>query len=172
MGDERRSVVLTVDSLGFPQRYQRETRETGKVVASVLGEQQRGIWSSRTQQAGRESARETRLPADLFLAEPGVVHQLWLVLRLGEGRPVTLLAPSDLRQLRVVVEEQAPDRVTLGLRELVARRWEVRRQGDGVVLWELWTDPSGRLLRAVNRTSAFEALRDDPPAETRGPPRA
>ncbi len=168
VGDLRRSVVLTVDSLGFPQRYQLDTRQAGKVVASVVGEQQRGIWSGRTLQAGRESARESRLPNDLLIAETGVVHHLWLVLRLGEGRPVSLLAPSDPSQVRVIVEEQAPDRVTLGLRELVARRWVVRKQEDGSVLWELWTDAAGRLLRAVNRATALEALRDDPPAETRG----
>ncbi len=167
-GEQRRSVVLTVDSLGAPLRFQLDTREGGKVVASVAGQRDRQIWSGRTVRAGVESAREFRLPRDTFIAESGVIHHLWLVLRLGEGRPVTLLVPSGPTELRVSVEELAPDRVTLGLRELVARRWVLRLQEDGTILWELWTDSAGRLLRAVHRTSALEALRDDPPAETRG----
>lgn len=170
-GDLRRSVVLTVDSLGAPLRFQLDTREGGKVVASIAGQLERQVWSGRVVRAGGESAREFRLPQDTFIAEMGVVHQLWLVLRLGEGRPITLLAPSGPTQVRVIAEEQAPDRVTIGLREFVARRWVLRRLDDSAVLWELWTDPAGRLLKAVHRESALEALRDDPPAETLGAPR-
>lgn len=170
-GEQRRTVVLTVDSAGAPLRFQLDTRELGKVTASVAGQQERQIWSSRIVRGGVESARESRLPPDTFIAEMGVIHQLWFVLRFGEGRPVTLLSPSGPTQLRVVLEEQAPDRVALGLREFVARRWVLRRLEDGIVLWELWTDPAGRLLKAANRVSALEALRDDPPAETSGAPR-
>jgi len=167
-GEQRRTVVLTVDSAGAPLRFQLDTREQGKAVASVVGQLERQIWSARIVRAGVESAREFRLPPDTFIAEQGVIHQLWFVLRLGEGRSITLLSPSGPTQVRVMLEEQAPDRVQLGLREFVARRWVLRRLEDGVVLWELWTDPAGRLLKAANRTSAFEALRDDPPVETPG----
>jgi hypothetical protein len=167
-GEQRRTVVLTVDSTGAPLRFQLDTRELGKVTASVAGQQERQIWSARIVRGGVESARESRLPPDTFIAELGVIHQLWFVLRFGEGRPLTLLSPSGPTQVRVMVEEQAPDRVALGLREFVARRWVLRRLEDGVVLWELWTDSAGRLLKAANRVSALEALRDDPPAETPG----
>jgi hypothetical protein len=167
-GEQRRTVVLTVDSAGAPLRFQLDTREQGKVIASVAGQQERQVWSTRIVRGGTESARESRLPRDSFIAEFGVIHQLWFVLRFGEGRPLVLLSPSGPTQLRVVLEEQAPDRVALGLREFVARRWVLRRLEDGVVVWELWTDPAGRLLKAANRLSALEALRDDPPAETSG----
>lgn len=170
-GDQRRTVVLTVDSLGAPLRFQLDTRGDGKVIASVAGELDRQIWASRIVRAGVESAREFRLPRDTFAAEMGVIHQLWFVLRLGAGRPITLFSPSGPTQERVILEEQATDRVPLGLREFVARRWVLRRLEDEVVLWELWADPAGRLLKAVNRVSALEALRDDPPAETLGPSR-
>jgi hypothetical protein len=167
-GEQRRTVVLTVDSAGAPLRFQLDTREQGKVIASVAGQLERQVWSARIVRAGVESARESRLAPDTFIAEMGVIHQLWFVMRFGEGRPVTLLSPSGPTQVRVVLEEQAPDRVALGLREFVARRWVLRRLEDGIVLWELWTDPAGRLLKAANRVSALEALRDDPPAETPG----
>ena len=167
-GEQRRTVVLTVDSVGAPLRYQLDTREQGKVIASVAGQQERQVWSARIVRAGVESARESRLQPSTFIAEMGVIHQLWFVLRFGEGRPLTLLSPSGPAEVRVVLEEQAPDRVGLGLREFVARRWVLRRSEDGVVLWELWTDAAGRLLKAANRVSALEAVRDDPPAETPG----
>jgi hypothetical protein len=169
-GDQRRSVVLTVDSSGAPLRFQLDSREGGRVIASVAGQQERQIWSARIVRAGVESAREFRLPKHTFIVEAEVIHHLWFVLRLGEGRPLTLLAPSGPTEVRVVLEEQAPDRVPLGLRELVARRWVLRRVEDGAVLWELWTDAAGRLLKAANRVSALEAVRDDPPAETPGAP--
>jgi hypothetical protein len=167
-GDRRLSVVLTVDSAGAPRRFQLDTREGGRVVASVAGQQERQIWSARIVRSGVESVRESRLPEHTLIAESGVAHHLWFILRLGEGRPVTLLSPSGPTTVRVVLEEQAPDRVPLGLREFVARRWTVRRVDDGTVLWELWSDAAGRLLKATNRVTTLEALRDDPPAETLG----
>jgi len=166
-GEERRTVVLTTDSAGAPQRFQMETRDAATLLLIVDGERQRGIWSGRTRRAGGESARELRLSPDTFVLEPGLVHQLWFLVRFAEGRPVTLFSPSELARSSVLVEEQAPDRVSLGLRELVARRWVVRDADSGATIWEIWTDPLGRLLRALHTASALEAIRDDPPAETR-----
>ncbi len=163
-GERRRSIVLTADSAGTPLRFQQDTRQSDAVVETVLGEQQRGVWSSRILGRDRESAREFRLPSDTFVAEAGVLHHLWFVLRFGEGRPLTLLRPSGPAQTTIAIEEQAPDRVRIGARELVARRWVVRRSDDTQVLWEVWTDAQGRLLRAIDRGTGLEALRDDPPA--------
>lgn len=171
-GEERRTVVLTVDALGAPLRFQLEARDATSRVLSVVGERDRGIWSSRVVRSGGESAREARLPEDSFVAEPGVIHHLWFLVRHGEGRDVTTFAPSTSVLRRVEVEEQAPDRVTLGLREIVARRWLIRDAESGAVVWEVWTDSGRRLLRALDGAGQTEALRDDPPAETPGPGRA
>lgn len=169
VGEQRRTIVVNADSLGGPVRVQVETREANAVVASYNGERERGIWSGRRVAGGRESAREFRLPHDTFAAEAGVVHHLWFVVRFGEGRAVTLLSPSSPSQAAVVLEEQAPDRIALGLREIVARRWIIRPALGGTPLWEVWTDAAGRLLRAVQSGGQLEARRDDPPPETRGP---
>jgi hypothetical protein len=166
-GEERRTVALTTDSAGAPLRFQMETRDATTLLLIVDGERQRGVWSGRTRRAGGESARELRLSADTFVLEPGFVHHLWFLVRFAEGRAVTSFSPSELARSRVVIEEQAPDRVSLGLRELVARRWVVRDADSGATVWEIWTDPMGRLLRALNDGISFEAVRDDPPAETR-----
>jgi hypothetical protein len=171
-GEVRRTLALTTDSAGAPLRFQMETRDADSRLLSVEGERQRGIWSGRTIRADGESARELRLGPDTFIAEPGLVHHLWFLVRFGEGRPVTMFAPSELTRSRVVIEEQAPDRVSLGLRELVARRWVVRDVDTGATVWEIWTDPTGRLLRALNTPLSLEAVRDDPPAETRLPGRS
>lgn len=163
-GERRRSVVLTADSAGTPLRFQQDTRQADAVVETVLGDQQRGVWSSRILGRDRESAREFRLPLDTFVAETGVLHHLWFVLRFGEGRALTLLRPSGPAQTGISVEEQAPDRVQIGTQEIIARRWVLRRTEDAQVLWDVWTDAEGRLLRAIDRTTGLEALRDDPPA--------
>jgi hypothetical protein len=168
-GDERRTVVLSVDSLGVPQRLQLEESDATARVLSVVGERDRGIWSSRVVRARGESAREARLPADTFVAEPGVIHHLWFLVRHGEGREITMFAASTSARRRVVVEEQAPDRVALGLREILARRWLLRDAVSGEVVWEVWTDSGRRLLRALDGSGSTEALRDDPPSETPGP---
>lgn len=165
-GDTRHALVLTVDSAGSPLRFQRETLEGTVVVRSYAGERHGGIWSGRAVYPAGESARELRLPPDCFLTDGETIHQLWFVLRLGEGRPVTMLLPAGPTQQRAVLEEQAPDRVALGLREIVARRWVLRPPEGGSPLWELWTDVEGRLLRARHPASGLEALRDDPPGET------
>lgn len=169
LGEDRRAVVLNVDSVGRPMRVQVETRRDGRLVQSVQGERDRGLWSARIAREVGESARELRLPTDVFVLEAGIAHLTWFVLGFGEGRPITILSPSDVTQQRVIVQEQTPDRVSLGLRELVARRWTIRHEGTGNVIWEVWTDRGGRLLRVIDRTTGVEALRDDPPAETRAP---
>lgn len=172
MGDQRRALLLNVDSAGAPLRVQIESRDATTLSQSVVGELDRGVWSGRILRESGESARAFRLPRDTFLAEDGVVHHLWFLLRFGEGREVTLFTPSALRSRRVLIEEQAPDRVALGLRELVARRWSVRLAEGGSLAWEVWTDASGRLLRVVNHLTGLEALRDEPPPETRAPLRS
>lgn len=166
IGEQRRTLLLNADSLGQPVRVQLETREANTVVGSFAGDRERGIWSGRRMEGGRESAREFRLAPDTFAAEAGVVHHLWFVVRFGEGRVVTLLSPSGPSQQQVVLEEQAPTRIALGLREIVARHWVLRPSVGGIPLWEVWTDAAGRLLRAVQPATSLEALRDDPPPET------
>ncbi|MBX3175167.1 MAG: hypothetical protein KF709_12185 [Gemmatimonadaceae bacterium] len=171
-GEQRRAVMLNVDSLGNPLRVQLELRNEGVLVQSVVGELDRGVWSGRVAHRVGESARAFRLPMDTFVAEEGLVHHLWFVVRFGEGRPVTLFTPSVLSQIRVLVQEEAPDRVALGLREIVARRWSLRSASSGTLLYEVWTNASGRLLRVIDHGTGIEALRDEPPAETRPPLRS
>ena len=169
VGERRRAILLNVDSAGSPLRLQVESRDEGRLLRSVVGELNRGVWSGRVLHQGGESARAFRLPDDTFIAETGVVHHVWFVLRFGEGRPVTLFSPSALQRRRVTIQEEAPDRVALGLRELVARRWTIREAEGGALVWEIWTDALGRLLRALEPASGIEAVRDDPPAETLPP---
>ena len=167
-GEHRRTVVLNADSLGGPVRVQLETREATAVTGSVVGERQRTLWLARILTERRETAREFRLPASAFVAEPGIVHQLWFVLRFGQGRPVVLLIPSVPRLDSVVVEAIGPDSVTVAGSALAAQHWRIRPLDGGPPLWELWTDASGRILRARHPASGLEALRDDPPVETAG----
>lgn len=167
-GETRRTVVLNADSLGGPVRFQLESREASTVVGSVVGERQRSLWSGRILTQRRESARELPLPADVFVAEAGIVHALWFVLRFGQGRDVVLFAPSGPTQDTVRVTQGLADSVSVAGKTLAATRWTVEDATDGSLLWEVWVDASGRILRARNPRTGLEALRDDPPAETAG----
>ncbi|MBX3133482.1 MAG: hypothetical protein KF689_08885 [Gemmatimonadaceae bacterium] len=167
-GERRRTVVLNADSLGGPVRFQLELREANQVVSNVSGDRQRMVWSGRILTATRESAREVRLTDGSFLAEPGVVHQLWFVLRFGQGRAIELFSPSGLSLESVRLASAGPDSVQVAGRALAATRWTLLRTSDDAVAWEFWADRSGRILRARHPASGLEALRDDPPAETTG----
>lgn len=165
-GENRRTVVLNADSLGGPVRFQLESREANRVVGRVVGERQRSVWSGRILTERRESARELLLAADVYIAEAGVVHALWFVLRFGQARDVVLFAPSGPSQDTVRVTKGSADSVTVAGQRLAAERWTVHDASDASVLWEVWLDASGRILRARHPASGLEALRDDPPAET------
>lgn len=167
-GEQRRTISLNTDSAGAPTRFQLEVRDATVIVSTVVGERDRSTWLSRIVSGPRESGREVRLEARTFVAEPGVAHHLWFVLRFAQGEPAVLLTPSANAPERVVLVELEPDSVQLGSRRLPARRWELRSAADGSVRWEFWADAAGRVLRARYPTSGLEALRDDPPGETPG----
>lgn len=167
-GEQRRTIALNTDSAGAPTRFQLEVRDATVITSTVVGERDRSTWLSRIVAGPRESGRELRLDPRTFVAEPGVAHHLWFLLRFAQGQPAILFTPSADAQERVVLMELEPDSVSLGSRRLAARRWELRSAADGSVRWEFWADAAGRLLRARHPASGLEALRDDPPGETPG----
>lgn len=165
-GEQRRTIALNTDSSGTPTRFQLEVRDATVIVSTVVGERDRSTWLGRIVAGPRESGRELRLDTRTFVAEPGVVHHLWFVLRFAPRQPAVLLTPSANAQERVVLVALEPDTVQLGSRRLSAQRWELRGAADGSVKWEFWADAAGRLLRARHPATGLEALRDDPPGET------
>ena len=168
VGSERRSVALNADSAGFPLRYTHETSVDGRVVEAVSGEARRGIWLGRSIHARGESVREFRLPPNSVAVETGVAHQLWFLLRRGIGPAPTILLPRDLGLLRVTLEDAGPDRVVIGPREFVTRRWVIRPVDGSQPVREAWTDLEGRVLRVRSASEGLEALRDEAPPETPG----
>lgn len=167
MGTRLVSVALSADSSGAPVRYSLETSIDGRVVETITGESRRGVWFGRARRDGGESAREFRLPPGSVAAEPGVVHQLWFLLRRAAGKTPGLLLPRTLTMAEVVLEHAGDDTVMLGLQEIAAQRWLVRSPGDAYAAREAWTDAEGRLLRVRVPTMDLDAVRDEPPNETR-----
>ncbi len=165
-GDRRRTFLLNADSAGGPSRFQLEAREATALTSSVIGERQRAVWLGRIVTERRESAREFRLPDGAFVAEPGVVHHLWFIIRFGQERPVVLFSPSGPTQDSIRVQRGSADSVSIGAQRVVAERWELRGVADGALRWEVWTDRAGRILQARHPASGLEALRDDAPSET------
>lgn len=163
-GERRLIVALNLDSIGAPTRLQSETRDGATIIESYAGRLERGIWSGRASRADGESARELLFPAGALATDDRLVHHLWLVMRFGGQGVLTLIAPRTLAQRTVRVEEVGAERLTLGLRELAVRRWVVREIAGGTILWEVWTDSAGRVLRALDPSRGLEAIRDEPPS--------
>ena len=163
-GERRLVVALNLDSVGAPTRLQSETRDGATIIESYRGRLERGIWSGRAFRADGESARELLFPSGALATDDRLVHHLWLVMRFGRRGVLTLIAPRTLAQRGVRIEEVGAERVTLGLRELAAQHWIVREVAGGTVLWEVWIDSSGRVLRALDPGRGLEALRDEPPS--------
>jgi hypothetical protein len=161
-GAQRLSVVLATDSAGSPLRYTLEALQDGRVVETTSGESNRGIWLGRSRRESGESAREFRLPAGAVANEVSVAHQLWFALRRGGGR-MLMLQPRSLTVVEVIVEDAGPDHVTLGLQDIVTRRWVLRPTTGAVPIREAWTDLQGRVLRLRVPALDLEALRDEPP---------
>lgn len=164
VGDGRVSVATSTDSLGTPLRFQHESIAAGQSAATVTGEWRGGLWSGRSVQPLGESAREFRLAARTIAVEPGVIHHLWFLLRFASvGRPTPTLLPRTLQMRAVRVEATGTEAFAIGLAEIQARRFTVRIDADGSVLYEAWTDPAGRLLRVRVPGESLEAVRDEAP---------
>jgi hypothetical protein len=162
LGGARLAVVLATDSGGAPQRFTLEALRDGVVSETISGEASRGIWLGRARRPEGESAREFRLPPLAVAAEESVAHHLWFALRRGGG-PLALLLPRTLAVSAVMVEDAGPDHVTMGLRDIVTRRWVLRPTSGTMPIREAWTDLQGRVLRLRVPALDLEALRDEPP---------
>ena len=165
LGENRVSVRLNTDSLGAPVRFSLESIRDGRVLESISGEARRDLWSGRAIRPDGESAREFRMPPGSLAGEAMVIHHLWFLLRFGEGRSPNVLRPRSLTMDAVSIEDAGPDRVSLGLREFVTRKWVVRPV-RGAAIREVWTDLEGRVLRVRVPAEELEAIRDEAPPET------
>lgn len=164
LGENRVSIATSTDSLGTPRRFQHETFAAGQLAASVTGEWRAGLWSGRAVHPLGETAREFRLAPNTIAAEPDVLHHVWFVLRFAPvGRRTTVLLPRSLQSRVVRVEAAGSEAFAIGLAEIQARRFTIRSEGDGVVLYEAWIDPVGRLLKVRVPAESLEAVRDEAP---------
>jgi len=170
-GESKLTVRLNTDSAGFPLRFTLDETQDGLTRETISGEARRDLWSGRAIRPTGERAREFPLPRGSLAAEPQVIHHTWFLLTFGEGRAPSVLHPRSLTMETVGIEDAGPDRVSLGLREFVARKWLIRSSG-GMMVREAWTDLEGHLLRVRIPDEDLDALRDEPPAETPAPARA
>ena len=162
-GEQRLTVALNLDSIGAPVRMQSEIRDGVAIIESYAGRLDRGIWSGRAARSDGESARELPYPSGALATDDRLVHHLWILMHFGGPGLRTLIAPRTLAQRAVLVEEVGAEGVTVGLRQLAATRWVVREASGGTILWEVWTDGAGRVLRARDAGRGLEAIRDQPP---------
>ncbi|MFM8603835.1 MAG: hypothetical protein ACKOC2_07065 [Gemmatimonadota bacterium] len=160
-GEVRRTVVLTVDSAGYPLRYSHETFQAGRSAETTTGESRGTIWSGRTLSLLGESAREFRLPPGTLAGDEDIAHQVWFLLRFRTEGPMGRLAPRAVERQKVVLSPSGSELLRFGTVDVAAQRWVIRA-GD-LVVQEVWTDSRGRLLRVRFPTLDLDAVRDDIP---------
>ena len=93
VGPVRRTVALSVDSVGFPLRYSHETFQAGRSAETATGESRGNLWSARTLSLLGESAREFRLPLGTLVSDEDIAHQAWFLLRFRRDGPMDRLVP-------------------------------------------------------------------------------
>lgn len=167
-GDIRATVVLNTDSVGAPERFRYNSNRSGRDEEQVSGERRVTVWSGLVTRPGGQSGREFRLPDGVRGADDGVLHHLWFVLRFRGSGATTLLQPRTMAIHSIVIEDAGTDRVTIGLDELDAHKWNVRFPDGDVPFREVWIDAQGRLLRVRIPAEELDATRDEPPPETPG----
>lgn len=159
LGTRRLLPGISADTSGFPVRYQREVRDSGRVVESYSGQSTRGRFSSRLLHGDGESAREFRLPPGTVAADDDLVHQLWFVARRGAGATVSVLVPRRNVVELVHIESAGPERVSIDLRQFDTIHLVLRTTVTGVVR-ELWVGADGRIVKAAIPALRLVALRD------------
>lgn len=160
-GEVRRTVVLSVDSTGYPLRYSHETFQAGRSAETATGESRGSLWSGRTVSVLGESAREFRLPPGTLAGDDDIAHQTWFLLRFRTEGPMGRLVPRIFELQQVTLAPAGSELLRVGSVDVAAQRWTIR-VGDQVVQ-ELWTDSRGRLLRVRLPALELDALRDDIP---------
>jgi hypothetical protein len=160
-GEVRRTVALSVDSVGFPLRYSHETMQAGRSAETANGESRGSLWSGRTQSLLGESAREFRLPPGTLAGDDDVAHPAWFLLRFRTEDPMTRLVPRAFQLQQVTLVPEGSELLRFGAVDVAAQRWVVRSGGE--LVQEVWTDSRGRMLRVRLPALELDALRDDVP---------
>jgi hypothetical protein len=158
-GNRQVSPGLNADTSGFVLRYQDEVRVDGRVVETYSGQNTRDHYSARVHREGGESAREFRLPPGTVAADDGVVHQLWFIVRRGEGAAVPVLVPGRNVVEIVRVEVAGHETLTFDVREIQAIHLRLRTEGTGLVR-DVWADAAGRVLKVAIQAERMVAIRN------------
>ena len=159
-GTRRLVAGLNADTAGLPLRYQTELRVDGRVTESYSGLTTRDHYASRAQRENGESAREFRLPVGTVLAEDNVLHQLWFIVRRGDGATVPVLVPGRNVVELVRVSKMGTEKLTLDAREYDARHFRLSTAPGGAER-DVWIDPAGRLLKVIVPSLKLIAVREE-----------
>jgi hypothetical protein len=158
-GNRRVSPGLNADTSGFVLRYQSEVRVDGRVTETYSGQSTRDHYSARVHRAEGESAREFRLLPGTVAADDSVVHQLWFIVRRGAGATVPVLVPGRNIVEIVRVEIVGRETLTFDVREVETVHLRLRTEGSGLVR-EVWTDNSGKVVKAAIPAERMVAIRE------------
>jgi hypothetical protein len=158
-GARRVTPGVNADTSGMPVRYQREVRDSGKVVETYSGVVTGTRYASMLVTPDGESAREFPLPAGAVAADDDIVHQLWFITRRKAGTVVPVLVPRRNVVDTVRIESAGPERISIDLRQFETTHLILRSTAPEGVR-EVWVDRTGRIIKAAIPSLGLLALRD------------
>ncbi|MDA1080964.1 MAG: hypothetical protein O2973_04670 [Gemmatimonadetes bacterium] len=159
IGTRRIAPGINADTTGFPASYQREVRDSGKVLESYSGQAVRGRFSSRLLLPGGESAREFRLPTGAVAADDDIIHQLWFISRRGAGAIVPVLVPRRNTVESVIIQRVGTERISIDLRRFDTVHLTLQTTATGEIR-DVWITMDGRIIKAAIPSLGLVALRD------------
>jgi hypothetical protein len=130
-----------------------------KIAGRVVG----GRFSARIVSAAGENMREYLVSEGAILADEGIAHHYYFLVRRLEGSSarVPLLIPRESRQVWANVTVEGTETITLGGEGVSARRISVQPAGGAERT--IWADAEGRILRVRVASAQYVAERTAAP---------
>lgn len=160
--DQRRiAPALRTDSAGAPIAYALEVRAGTEVQEQLKGAVGRGRFSAVTRTPRGESAREYIVTDGALILDDEIFHQYYFVARSTRTGGIPVVVPRRSAQVMMRVEEGGATTVSIGGRDLPARRLTLREPGGATRT--ILVDAQGRVLQVEIPATGIVATRDDPP---------
>lgn len=142
-----------------------EVRVQGSGAERISGRVVGGRFSAQIISPAGESMREYLAGDGAILADDGVAHHYYFLARriAGKTARVPLIIPRQNRQLNANVVVTGTERITVGGKNIEARRMSITPAGNPERI--VWTDADGRVLRMEIPSVGLVATRDEAPRQ-------
>lgn len=156
-GARTMDILMELTGAGWmPSSYQNKVGGDG---AQQIGFELRGTrFESRVTSAAGEQVKEYRAAPGTRILERGVAHHFHFVATPNDPGPasVPVIVPRDGFQAEARVSSAGTGEVRIAGEVIPARHFRMRA---GDMVWETWHDLEGRVLRVVENSTGYSAIR-------------